>query len=363
MNEANLHGIPAPTNVISRNGLLYAKDFKLGEYHIMNKIKINESVDCLDKNEMAFLLGFHASQITLLTSNLNMSCFNKNDYIDHWSLKNSICKIMDIFGLNFNMTYIDAVKKLEQAAQNLSCFEHVPKTLIDQLRDFQPLKMIEISKGKLERKQRKVRSVIIHNDINPRNFAFGLEKKHVNILASFDYTMSCLGNPAKNIAYTAIDSFNEEFDSTDKLENYIYEIAKGTFVWDVLEKDEIYSVYDEVLSACLKKYSLRWEYWKNEIKGIPRCHNVEFLDPNKFYDLYNYLESSFDVKSLNGKLIDLSKNNYSQNKQIIKIGDFFRSHSYWEQRNETPELIKTTIIQYCNGFLDEYFSKKVLNFN
>lgn len=359
MEEANLHGIPSPLNVRTKSGSLFAYDSRLGYFHLMEKLDLGTiSISSIPREKLTFLLGFHASQITSLTSNIKKYfSFKKIDYLDHWSMKASAKKLFAIFGLNEEMDTNEVLQKLTIGANNLNNHEQVPKTLVEQIDNLEPLKIINLAKEYMSHKQIVHRNFVVHNDIKPENIAFGINpktNKH-EITGSFDYTMSCLGNPAKNIAYTVVDSFIGVSKDSEIDYKEILRVAKGALCGFRLNKNEILSVETEILSACLKKYALRWEYWKKEIEGETRDFNVAFLNPKEMYNLFLTFYEVFSDNPINEHILKLSKEYSPEKIGLNRVDDFLLSDDYQKLRLTSSQRIKETLKQYYEDALESCF--------
>lgn len=353
MEEAFLHGIPTPFNTRTRKGDFYVRNSRLGYFHLMEKLDFDTSLidECsMSKKRLPILLGFHASQISLLTSNiLQYYPLKKIDYMDHWSMEASIHKLISIFSLNGFLNSEGMIKKLDIAVENLVGQENVPQTLTEQLTNREPLKIIELAQKVWKGKSKTQRSLVVHNDVKPQNLAFGLnpETGLEEIIGSFDYTMACMGNPAKNIAYTIVDSFlgisqiNRGIDYEE-----ILDVARGVLYGLWMDKEELLSIEYEILAACLKKYALRWEYWEQEIKGKKRSYDVDFLDPSEMYHLFITFYEKFVDVSLNCMVLELAKEYTPQKSGVSKVYDFLNSDAYRNLKVSNSHQIKE-ILNMC----------------
>ncbi|UOE95084.1 hypothetical protein [Alkalihalobacillus sp. LMS39] len=346
MNEAQLHGIHAPINIKTRNGELYGFNKKLNYFHLMEKIHTNsEEENKISTRQLSFLLGYHSSIISLLTSNITKAYkFKEKDYYDHWSLEASISKLKSFFGVEDNMNYLNSTFVLEKAKENLGLFKHVPATLRDQIEHRDPIRILELAKEIKNKKNRNTRKFVIHSDIKPENLLFGYNNstKMPEVQGSFDYTFSCLANPAKNIANTIVDSFIGI--TRDYKINYeeILEIAKGVLFVFQLNKEEIFSIEDEILSACIRKYTLRWEYWKNELNGRYRDYDVPFIDPKEIYNITYSFKEEFSKNSLNQELFELSLGSPSSY-IYLELKEFLDSSQYWDIRMSDPKKLRIIV--------------------
>jgi hypothetical protein len=69
--------------------------------------------------------------------------------------------------------------------------------------------------------------------------------------------MSCIGNPAKNIGYTIVDS-NLGLRNDGHIDyGNMLEVSRGALHAFWLTDAEISTIEDEIISACIKKYVLR----------------------------------------------------------------------------------------------------------
>lgn len=333
MNEAKLHGLPSPWNIATRSGLPYAYDsMELGHFHLMEKMPTVELKhipnDPAGIKELAFCLGLHAARITIRTSRLlYYLSLPDTEYADHWSAGSLVKKLRHSFGFGSADSRAACAEILRRCADQLHRLDHVPKTLVEQAERLEPLEMIEIAEG-LSQSRCGSRS-IVHNDIKPGNLSIVRDGGSLRVVGSFDYTMCCLGNPAKNIAYTAVDSGI----GTNPIDyGSIGSIAAGVMSGCRLTEDDLYLVEDLMIEACLKKYALRWEYWQDELRGSKRDFEMGFLDPREFYELTMSLLGAFAVSSLNHHLLKAFHDMQDYQMALTEVERFLLSDLYKETR-------------------------------
>lgn len=349
MNEAHLHGVPVPLNVKNLKGLPYTYDEKLGFFHIMKLIEFKQC-KCIGDEKLALLLGFHASQVSVITNNLiKNKMFDVKDVIDPWSMEASLLKLKEIFSISKCSDNNIVRTQFIRIAENLSNKEYVPSCLLKQLVDVQPQHILHTAMSLFNKNRTHTRKMIIHNDINPRNVIFSRSSDNsYNLEASFDYTMACIGNIAKNIANTAVDSFLKTNTSVREFEKNILSIAQGALYGFQLSANEIDSIEYEILAACFRKYVLRWEYWKEEINGSTRNYNIEFLDPKEPFDLFFELINHYSIHPLRDQIHELASRFNPSLVGLERIPTILVSDQYRRTREVNP-------IQITNEFGRLYY--------
>lgn len=288
MNALHSAGLPVPEVHPNLHGQYVTVVPNWGSVQVMTRLSAPPDAPSLPPRELAQLLGGHAAHI----ARAGTAWFRRQDLPaplsqDPWSVDSIHTQLLHIFQLEEGSSASSQRHKLFQLAERLKHHPLAPSELTEELEDAGPLHALEECRRLARHPQRSAPDAVVHNDLKPGN-VFIQSQPQPSIVGSYDYTMASWCSLVRNVSSTYIDSgwFTEDrkggtFDLLERL-------AAGHQQQLPLTAHHMQALAVDLHTVALKKYMLRWNYWKGVLAGttagthlaqICTLKPLEFLKP------------------------------------------------------------------------------------